>query len=435
MAGARPLDGVRVVELAVAIAGPAAAGCLCDWGAEVVKVEHPADKERLAYSSLPGIDKSRVDQLAPLFVLDSRGKRSVAIDVKQAAGRRALDALLVRADVFVSNLREAALERLGLGCAQLRERFPKLVIGRITGYGRYGPDTALPAYEPTAFWARGGLAESHKSYGASRPPMLAGGMGDHTTGALCAGGIAAALFQAQRTGQGCVVDASLMRTALYTNGWANQFAMSLGGGASPHAAVRDMRPYAPPRPYWGQGPLSGIYQAGDGGNLYIKADSRDNWEALCRAVGRPDLISDVRFASPSDRRADVNGPVLHVELEAALMSRSRDEWVQILQDADVVCAPFQRPEEVVRDPQVQPAIVEIPAGAYHNHPIATLPSPIDFSPAGVQAVCHPMGPIPGIGEHTEVALREAGVAEEDISEVVARAKAAAGDKPIYRGKL
>jgi len=148
-----------------------------------------------------------------------------------------------------------------------------------------------------------------------------------------------------------------------------------------------------------------------------------------------DLVTDARFASSSDRRADVNGPALHAELEAALVKRARDEWVKILQDADVVCAPFQWPEEVVRDAQVQPALVEIPAGAYHNYPIATLPSPVDFSPAGIQTVMHPTGSIPGIGEHTEAALREAGVAEEDISEVVARAKAAAGDKPIYRGKL
>ena len=102
----------------------------------MLKVEHPAAKERQAYASLPGVDPDRPDQLAPLFALNSRGKKSVALDLKDGAGRAALERLLSTADVFLSNLREAALERLDLGCSQLRERFPKLVIARVTGYGR-----------------------------------------------------------------------------------------------------------------------------------------------------------------------------------------------------------------------------------------------------------------------------------------------------------
>jgi len=430
----RPLAGVRVVELAVAVAGPAAAGCLCDWGADVVKVEHPGDKERLAYAALPGVDKHRVDQVSPVFVLDSRGKRSVALDLKEPSGRRALEALLAHADVFVSNLREAALKRLGLDCAALRGRFPRLVIGRVTGYGRYGPDTSLPAYEPTAFWARSGVAESHRSYDAERPPMLSGALADHSTGAMCAGGIAAALFRAQKTGKGSVVDASLMRTALYVNGWANQFALSLGGAGSPHESIRAMRPYSASRPYWGQGPLSGIYRASDGKSLYIKADARNNWKALCEAVGRPELVEDARFKTPSLRRADVNGPALHVELEAMVAQKPRDYWIQELQRCDVVCAPFQSPEEVVLDPQVTPALVEVPGYAV---PVRTMPGPVDVSAGatGQQEVTRPRGPVPALGEHTEEVLREAGVASGDIAAVIARFQKGVTEEPIFRGRL
>ena len=109
----------------------------------VIKIEHPADKERQAYKSLPGAE--RPDQQAPLFALDSRGKKSVALDLKVASHRQALETLLSSADAFLSNLREGALKRLDLGTEQLRQRFPKLVIGRVTGYGRYGEAEELPA--------------------------------------------------------------------------------------------------------------------------------------------------------------------------------------------------------------------------------------------------------------------------------------------------
>ena len=288
----------------------------------MLKVEHPADKERQAYASLPGVDPDRPDQLAPLFALNSRGKKSVALDLKEKAGRAALERLLSTADVFLSNLREAALERLDLGCSQLRERFPKLVIARVTGYGRYGDSSDLAAYEPTAWWARGGMAASVQSYGAEIPPMMSSGTGDHTTGMAMAGGVAAALFQAQRTGEGAVVDTSLLRSAMYTNGWANQFVLALGGSDSPHEAVRVMKPYSSPIPYWGSGPLSGLYRCGDGKALYLSsvaphaslplphflpdqmdlpgagtyndADSR-RYMLCCEALGRPDLAADPRF--------------------------------------------------------------------------------------------------------------------------------------------
>ena len=163
-----PLEGVKVLELAVAVAGPAAAAVLADWGAEVIKVEQKGDRSRASYAGIDGIDAERKDQLAPLMFVDNRGKKSVVLDLKDPAGREAFEALLAQADVFVSNLREKANERLGLGCQQILERYPAMVIGRVTGYGRYGPDQDLPAYEPTAFWARGGVAESHRS---CEPPI------------------------------------------------------------------------------------------------------------------------------------------------------------------------------------------------------------------------------------------------------------------------
>ena len=170
------------------------------------------------------------------------------------------------------------------------------------------------------------MAASVQSYGAEIPPMMSSGTGDHTTGMAMAGGVAAALFQAARTGEGAVVDTSLLRSAMYTNGWANQFVLALGGSDSSHEAVHVMKPYSSPIPYWGSGPLSGIYRCGDGKALYLSsaaprlhmqtpldldtpsrpnglgvgagtyndADSR-RYMLCCEALGRPDLAADPRF--------------------------------------------------------------------------------------------------------------------------------------------
>jgi crotonobetainyl-CoA:carnitine CoA-transferase CaiB-like acyl-CoA transferase len=202
----RPLEGVVVLELAVAIAGPACAGVLADWGASVQKVEMPDDRSRDQYAGLP-VNKAKPEQLSPLVFLDSRGKSSIVLNLKEVDDRAAFELLLSSADVFVSNLREQALFRLDLAPEQILKRHPRIVIARITGYGRsYGPDKDLPAYEPTAAWARGGLAESHRSYGYEYPPMLTGGLADHATGALAAGGVAAALLKASKTGKGRVCE-------------------------------------------------------------------------------------------------------------------------------------------------------------------------------------------------------------------------------------
>lgn len=359
----------------------------------------------------------------------------MVLDLKDAAGREAFEKLLSQADVFVSNLREKANERLGLGCAQILERYPTMVIGRVTGYGRYGPDADLPAYEPTAFWARGGVAESHRSYDAEYPPMLTGAMADHTTGALCAGGIAAALYQTRATGQGQVVDASLLRTALYINSWANQFSLSLGGADNPSEAVRAMRPYTARRPYWGQGPVSAFYRTKDEKLFYFTLQAASDWPVLCETIGQPELSKDPRFVSPALRREGANGEELYGIIQSAFRERTLDEWVAAFEAADLVGAKVQSPEEVVKDPQMVAALVDVPPSptlnddgstrSYSHGTVRTVPSPIDFTPAGTaeQQVTTPKGPVAALGEHTASALREAGVSDELIGQVLAQIEA------------
>jgi crotonobetainyl-CoA:carnitine CoA-transferase CaiB-like acyl-CoA transferase len=183
------LDGVRVIEMGLWVAGPAAAGLLADWGADVVKIEAPGGDPMRAFFQLA--TGSKVDRNPP-FDLDNRGKRSVALDVRVPEGREAVYRLLGSTDVFVTNMRPDALARLGFDAETLTARFPRLVYASITGYGRTGPEADRPGYDVGAFWARAGVAATLTPEGGA-PPQIRGGFGDHVTAVATVAGIVAAL--------------------------------------------------------------------------------------------------------------------------------------------------------------------------------------------------------------------------------------------------
>jgi crotonobetainyl-CoA:carnitine CoA-transferase CaiB-like acyl-CoA transferase len=196
MAG--PCEGIRVVELAVWVAGPSAGGILADWGATVVKIEpREGDPFRGLYLSAAGVEMPA----NPPFELDNRGKRSIALDLRAAEGRDVALRLLDQAEVFVTNIRPAALARLGLDYETLAARNPRLVYARVTGYGERGPDADRPAYDVGAFWSRAGIAAALTPPG-TEPPFQRGAMGDHVAGMTLAGGVTAALLARERTERG-----------------------------------------------------------------------------------------------------------------------------------------------------------------------------------------------------------------------------------------
>src|SRR6476659_9936281 len=164
-----PLDGLRVVELGVWVAGPAAGGVLADWGADVVKIEPPSGDPARMFGRMLGIE----DGLSPPFEMDNRGKRSIVLDVTTEDGRATTRELLSDADVFLTNVRPAALTRMGLDFAAVAEQNPTLVYGLITGYGESGPDADRAAYDVAAFWARSGLAHLMAGPG-EQPPFHRG---------------------------------------------------------------------------------------------------------------------------------------------------------------------------------------------------------------------------------------------------------------------
>jgi len=195
MAG--PMEGVKVVELGVWVAGPAAAGILADWGADVIKIEPPTGDPARMFGRMLGID----DGVSPPFEMDNRGKRSIVLDLTTDGGRASALELLSGADVFLTNVRPAALRRTGLDFETVAARNPRLVYGLITGYGERGPDADRAAYDVAAFWARSGLAHLLTRPGET-PPFQRGGMGDHSAGMTLAAAVCAALVARTRTGKG-----------------------------------------------------------------------------------------------------------------------------------------------------------------------------------------------------------------------------------------
>ncbi len=218
-----PLEGVRVVELGAWVAGPGAGGILADWGADVVKVEPPEGDPARNFGRMLGGDLP----VNPVFELDNRGKRGVVLDLSEERGLDLVHQLVAEADVFLTNLRPAALRRVSLGPDETCGRHKRLVYAIITGYGLDGPEADKGAYDIAAYWARAGIAQSLRPPGGPLP-FQRGGMGDHTAAMTCAAMTSAALVERARTGRGQLVSTSLLRQGVYTIGFDVNVALMWG---------------------------------------------------------------------------------------------------------------------------------------------------------------------------------------------------------------
>ena len=382
MAG--PLEGIKVVELGVWVAGPAAGGIMADWGADVVKIEPPTGDPARLFGRMIGLD----DGTNPPFEMDNRSKRSIVLDLTTDGGQATARQLISSADVFITNVRPDALHRLGLDYPSVAELNPRLVYGLITGYGETGPDANRPAYDVAAFWARSGVADLLTKPGDT-PPFQRGGMGDHLTGMTLAAAINAALVARARTGEGQLVSTSLYRQGAYTVSFdLNTFLLS-------------GRPIAIGQRESMGNPCMNNYVAADGRRFWLVGLEADrHWPALCRAVGRPEWLSDNRFTTARDRAR--NSRELIAALDVIFGSRTLDEWSEAFAaEPELFWSPVNSMEDVLGDEQFHAAggLVDVPDGEGSLPMVAT---PADFH----GTPWAPRSSAPKLGEHTEEILAE-----------------------------
>ncbi|MEI7999895.1 MAG: CoA transferase [Actinomycetes bacterium] len=393
--------GVRVVELAQFVFVPVTGALLADWGADVVKIEHPVTGDGYRGLATQGIGASS-GAVNVSMELANRGKRSAALDVKSPEGRALLLRLVEQADVFLTNMLPDSLERLGLGVDELRAVNPSLIYARGHGYGARGPDASKPAYDATAFWARGGMGRTLTPVGLPEPIAQRGALGDRNGAVQLAFGVAAALFKRERTGRGSVVDVSLLATAMWMLG--SDVLAALQGTYQPAVLPAPGERPVPPNP------LTANFRTADDRHLTLCFLQPDRyWPDLCRAIDRPDLLADERFADLRVRGQ--HAAECLAALDAVFASRTLDQWREAFADEAFPWEPFQAVTEMHADRQVV-------ANGYIGE---VVDGDVRFSmPAGAVQFDEqpaPMRRAPEHGQHTDEVLLALGLTMDDILEL------------------
>lgn len=336
---AKPLAGIKVVEVAMWAFVPAAGGLLSDLGADVVKVEPPSG-DPLRGLSIGGIgDCNGIDLSWESY---NRGKRSITLDLKQSAGRDVLMKLLRDADVFLTNLLPPARLAMGIDAETIRAAFPNIIYASGSGSGPAGPESAKGGYDAISFWARGGVSSSLTEDGAEYPVGPPGpAFGDTLSGSMLAGAVCAAIARRALSGEASVVDVSLLGTAM----WSMQRFIAQ---ATMDDRQRFPRPHAP-KP---NNVLVANYRTSDGRFVALCMLQADKyWSRFCEVAGRPDLAADPRYVDAAARRE--NQDECHAEVKALFASKPLAEWREILSRQDGQWDVVQDVGELRHDVQVQ----------------------------------------------------------------------------------
>ncbi len=383
--------GLKVLDTASFIAGPAAATMLSDFGAEVIKIEPPGrgDTQRILGSIPPNphADANYSWHMA------NRNKRGVAIDLKSAGGNEILTRLVEWADVVITNSPHPIRETLHLGYDEVSGWNPRVIYADITGFGDAGPDAGLPGFDLTAYWSRSGLLASTRDAGA--PPTLpVAGSGDYATAVGLYSAIVTGLYHRERTGKGTSVGTSLLAEGVWAA--ATLVAGALAGGR--FYGLHDRT--APTNPLWDP------HQSSDGRWFMLVAEPTQ-WPSLTKIVGHPELLDDPRFADP--QRMAENCEALTALLEGAFRSQPLAHWKERFDEERITYGVIQTPEEAADDPQLRANDIVVPLhGDDKMNEIVSGPITV----RGLPKV--PATRAPELGEHNDEVLHELGFSRREV---------------------
>ena len=393
----RPFEGLKVIDCASFIAAPAAATIFSDFGADVVKVE-PLLGDPYRELFRPG--GFGPDDRNYGWELDSRNKRSLAVDLKQPEGLEILYRLAAGADVFITNLPLSVRRRLKIDHESIGALNPRLVYASFTAYGETGAEAEKTGFDSTAYWARSGLMDIVKPDHTAPPARSVAGMGDHPSAMTLFAAVTTALYRRERTGLGGLVTSSLLANGL----WANSCLVQARLFDAPVPARQ-------PRER-GANPVTNVYRCGDGRWLHlVMINEARQFEPLLAVLGCPQVADDPRFASPEARRS--NSVALIAVLDECFARRDLADWQARLDAAGITFAAVSTLDDVAGDQQMRDAGALVP---FAQGPGLTVATPFHLD--GVAKVSP--GAAPALGEHTVALLREAGYHPEQIAELQQR---------------
>lgn len=393
------LRGVRVVELASWTYVPSAGAALADWGADVIKVEGVASGDPGRALVVGGFTRQAARPDADFILeLGNRGKRSIAIDVKSETGRELFGRLLASADAFLTNWLPGALERARLTVEDVRSFNPNIIIARGTGLGVRGPDRDRGGFDAATYLARGGVAYTLTPFGSETPAVQGPGFGDLQGGATLAGGVCAALFHRERTGEPTIVDSSLLAQAMWSIApsicAADFFDIDGIPGAPPGLAIN---------------PLVNRYKTKDGRWIQLVFLQPDKfWAGFCRRIGLAELADDDRFVPSGNLIA--NAAAATELLANTFAGHDLAHWQAVLADEPGVWAALATPRETLNDPQVEPNGYVVTNVDDRGEKYRIVAVPVQFNetpPSPARAPEH--------GQHTEEILLELDIGWDDIA--------------------
>jgi crotonobetainyl-CoA:carnitine CoA-transferase CaiB-like acyl-CoA transferase len=375
-----PMQGVRIIELCGWFTGPMATCMLADQGADVIKVEPPGgDGYRISGTSRNGH--------AAMFMSANRNKRSITLDLKQAAHKQALLTLIEHADVFVQNMKPGAMARMGLDASTLREKFPRLIHVSISGYGQTGPNSAEGAFD-TMLQALTGMMTIQGDNERGRPEMMRTLVVDKATSPIVAQAISAALFHRERSGEGCTLEYAMLDGMIW---WMWPDAMMnhtfIGEGVRQGTDVAEVN----------------LICETDDGYLVTTPHLQRDWEQFIELVGRPELAHDPKLETDTDRGRHLD--YYTAAVRASFRGKTTGEWCSLLRARGIPCAPVLRRDQIATYPQViwNQVIEEVEHPQAGRHRSVRSPIRFDGHAAGV------MRPSPAAGADTDEVLREFGI--------------------------